>query len=490
MIFCCSISQEDKPVNSSVCQTSSSDQTSVDKHSRKKQHNIDDNSHNAQSTVYLSDSDKLTQHLSAWESTQPTPSRSIRNQRKEDSFEGGNKTGFSFHPDSPGDHFTSRPTERRFREDGETHGDRYHPMERRQPMGPRHNDSDEVDLGLSTHRPSYSPLRQPTDSMARLSLEQNSHRRYMGESLDSSVAPSYDRFDPADLESVLGAERYERLLSNFNESHETLSTWTDAAKSTDRFPVGDREPGARRTRKGPRARDKTVVNEVHINGGRDCGRVSDNDDDDSTYFVSHRFHQTMEQQGDSDPNEDLGLKTHRADGHNSRDFRLSQGECGSGKSNAKVPTKDSVRCSFSVSEIYAEADKLNSSHGLSKNKFSASQNNPVHKVDYRDSVGVSMNVFEGPARNFGRGQPSRRPFSWEDDGPQDAWQEREYLDVTSGSHGLEELVEGGETKLVDSATTARKSVSGVESSVQMAEGKNREPEKHTPAEVRHSTAQR
>ena len=394
--------------------------------------------------------------------------------------------GFSFPLDNPDDRFANHLTERQFREDlpnGVTQSDGCHPTERYRPT--EQIDSDEVDLGLSTHRPNYSPRCPPTG----LALRDSGNRRYLGESVDSSVAPSYDRFDPADLESVLGAERYERLLSNFNESHETLSLWTDTQKSTDRAPDGDGEIATRCRRPGVgKGRN---VNGVRINSDADRGRVSDNDDDDSTFFGRRQFGRTVEQLDDHGSDDDLGLKTHRADELGSRDSHLGGDIYGISQAHTNMQAKDGVRCSFLASEIYAEADKLNNNSASSQPVFSDSQRKPVHKVDYRQSVGMSLNVFERPTRCFGKVEPTHKPLLLEADRTKETWEEGGSHEVTNSSSSLHEMEKGTEGKWDNSCTTERKYPTDTGSSMERAQP---ECKKALPVklvrEVQQSTGQR
>ena len=112
--------------------------------------------------------------------------------------------------------------------------------------------------------------------------------------------------------------------------------------------------------------------------------------------------------------------------------------------------KDGIRCSFSVNEIYAEADKLNNNYGKSKMAFGESQR-PVHKIDYRHRVGTSLNVFESCFREV---NPAHDPLPWEGGKSQDPWQDRGYIEMNDGSSILHET-EDGKIKPSTYSITAR-----------------------------------
>ena len=310
-------------------------------------------------------------------------------------------------------------------------------------------DSDEVDLGLSTHRPSSSPLHQPIEATARFTFDKSRNAKFHEGSTDSSATPSYDRFDPADLESVLGAERYERLLSNFNESRETLPLWTDVQKSVQHIPDGDSETGTTYRRNGDGR---------GVNGIDRCQEFSNDYEDDIAWF-GRSIHpgQSTEKLEDVSSDEDLGLKTHRVDERVSR----NGDECSISHTSTKTQPKEGIRCSFSVNEIYAEADKLNNNYGVSKTSLK-----PVHKVDYRHRVGTSMNVFESCFREV---IPAHNPSPWEARKSQDSWQDREYIELNSGDsmpHGTEE---SKEMKPNTYSSAARKCTDMTEPSAEMSQ---------------------
>ena len=225
-IICCS-NNPDTPVAPSSSRTSSG---SNNKNCRKKHQEIDSNVRSIRSSVQSThDSVKRCQP-----STNRHTSNSLAGQLREDRANGGSKAGFSLATDNRNDCTSNNPM---FQDDSwVTHPKRSDDVSQRFHQRDPLFDSDEVDLGLSTHRPNSSPQHQPTEAMARLTFDDSRNSRCHEGSTDSSATPSYDRFSPADLESVLGAERYERLLSNFNESRETLPLWTDVQKSSQHIP--------------------------------------------------------------------------------------------------------------------------------------------------------------------------------------------------------------------------------------------------------------
>ena len=445
-IICCSNSP-DTPAAPSSSRTSSG---SSNKNCRKKQNDSYSNVRNARSVTYQSthDSGKRCQ-----QSTNRHTSNSLASRQSEVRANGGSKAGISLATDNCNDGTSNHPM---FQDDAwATHPKRSDDVSQRFHKRDPLLDSDEVDLGLSTHRPSSSPLQQPTEAMTRLRLDDSRNSRCNEGSTDSSATPSYDRFDPADLESVLGAERYERLLSNFNESRETLPLWTDVQKSTQHIPdrhtetvhnslhhmtYGDSETGTtwRRNEDG-RA----------INGIDRCQEISNDYEEDIAWFVrSLQIGQSTEKIEAVSSDEDLGLKTHRVDGRNSRNSQLGRDECSISQTGTKMQPKDGIRCSFSVNQIYAEAEKLNNNYGTSKMTFGESQM-PVHKIDYRHRVGTSLNVFESCFREV---NPAHDPLPWEGGKSQDPWQDRGYIEVNN----VYETEDCAEKKPVMSSNTARK----------------------------------
>ena len=455
-IICCS-SNPDTPIESSSDRTSPG---SNNKNCRKKQNDSYSNVRTGRGVAYQStcDSGKRCQ-----QSTNRHTSNSLASRQSEVRVNGGSKAGFSLSTDIRNDCTSSHS---KFQDDAwVTHAKRSDDESQRfHKRGPL-LDSDEVYLGLSTHRPSSSPLQQPTESMARLTLDDSRNSRCHEGSTDSSATPSYDRFDPANLENVLGAERYERLLNNFNESRETLPLWTDVQKSSQHIP--DRHT-------------ETVHNSLHhmsdgcsetgttwrrngdgraVNGIDRCQEFSNDYEDDIAWFGrSLQIGQSTEKPEDVSSDEDLGLMTHRVDGRNSsRNSQLGGDECSISGTCTKMQPKEGIRCSFSVNQIYAQADKLNNNYGVSKTSLK-----PVHKVDYRHRVGTSLNVFESCFREV---NPAHDPLRWEGGKSQDPWQDRGYVEVNN----VYETEDCAEKKPVKSSNTARKCIAMTEQSPEMSE---------------------
>ena len=65
-------------------------------------------------------------------------------------------------------------------------------------------------------------LRESLEHVVREEVRQNGHSEMDKEHVEKKVSAMFDTLDPSNLETILGKERYERLIKNFEESEEMV----------------------------------------------------------------------------------------------------------------------------------------------------------------------------------------------------------------------------------------------------------------------------